>query len=404
MASAERLVAISDHIVECEQCCHLFESPEDLRAAYNAINSDLETALLSEHEHPDDDQLAGFVDGTLDDDGWVTVSAHIESCADCKSEIREISLVKAQTEADLQQRHPRPEKVVNVLKRPGFRLASGIAAAVLVAAVFFGVNAYRTRLRSAGLESTVARLEQENGSLRRQAEQIKPARPAAIVLKDGNRQITVDENGELRGFLPASYERAIKEALTAGRITIPPPPKTNVGREGALLGMESQRERFEVIAPDATAVEDTRPLFEWQILAGAKSYTVLLKDLDTGEEIEGQPTSKTDWIPGQRLVRGHQYAWIVEAKVDGQVIRAPAPDKPFAAFRILRNDEAGEISTARKSWGDSHLLMGMMYAKAGLTREAKQEFKELVRENPASVTARRMLASIHGNDGRERDR
>ncbi|PYV32625.1 MAG: hypothetical protein DMG09_23990 [Acidobacteria bacterium] len=85
---------------------------------------------------------------------------------------------------------------------------------------------------------------------------------------------------------------------------------------------------------------------------------------------------------------------MVEATFDGQRVRAPAPGKPFATFRILDEHQAQEVSLARKAWGSSHLVMGLVYAKAGLTREAEKEIRELVAANPESSTAKSLLERV----------
>jgi hypothetical protein len=85
---------------------------------------------------------------------------------------------------------------------------------------------------------------------------------------------------------------------------------------------------------------------------------------------------------------------MVEATVEDRHVRAPAPNKPFATFRILSTEQAREIRRTREEWGDSHLLMGLIYAKAGLIAEAEREFRELASANPDSVTARNLLNSV----------
>jgi hypothetical protein len=206
----------------------------------------------------------------------------------------------------------------------------------------------------------------------------------------------IDQKGELLGFdtLAADYRDALKDALTAGRISMPPPPETSLGKKGPLLGGSPQRRNFEVLSPSGTAVEDTRPVFQWQQLDGATSYTVFVQDLATGAEIESQPSTKTAWTPDKPLVRGHQYNWMVAAVTDGERVRAPAPNKPFATFRVLDEKKAREISLARKEWNSSHLVMGLIYAKAGLIREAEKELRELVAANPESTAAKSLLASM----------
>ena len=397
-ASPEELLAFNDHIFECDQCFRLVDSPEKLKAAYEAMTKDLEAALLD--EHLDYSQVEGYVDGTLDAQDRESVSNHIGDCPQCASLIQEIAALKASIEADVGRTSARSKwnKLAAFLAMPENRLTLGLALFAVVLAIVFWAHAYRMNLHVAALENAIARIEQNGNDLRRQIEGISAKRPggAPLALKDGNRQILIDEKGELLGFdmLPANYRDALKDALTAGRISILPPPETTLGQKGPTLGSRPQGRTFEALSPAGTAVEDTRPVFEWQPLAGATSYTVFVKDLATGAEIEGQPTGRTTWASDKPLVRGHQYAWMVEAAIDGQRVRAPAPEKPFATFRILDEQQAREISLARKVWGSSHLVMGLVYARAGLAREAEKEFRELVAANPESSTARSLLASV----------
>jgi hypothetical protein len=392
-ASPEQLLAINDHIFECDQCFRLVDSPEKVQAAYEAANK----YVLLGVEHLDYNQVEGYVDGTLDVEKRESVAVHIKDCKECAREVREIAELKARIEADVKSRTTLP-KLAAFLKMPVNLLTVGLAFLVIVCVLVFWAHAHRMNLQVAAMESAMARIDQSVNDLRRQIEGISAKRPggAPLALKDGNRQILIDEKGELLGFdtLAANYRDALKDALTAGSITILPPPETTLGQKGSTLGSRPQGRTFEALSPAGTAVEDTRPVFEWQPLAGATSYTVFVKDLATGSEIEGQPTGRTTWTSDKPLVRGHQYAWMVEAAIDGQRVRAPAPEKPFATFRILDEQEAREISLARKAWGSSHLVMGLVYARTGLAREAEKEFRELVAANPESSTARSLLASV----------
>ena len=319
---------------------------------------------------------------------------------ECTSELREIAALKSliEKEADSQPMPAKRDRLATFLRTPRYRLAFTLVVIVVVFAFMSWFQLRRMHLRIVELEAATARLEEENNYLRRQSEEMraKGRGNPSLTLKDGNRNITINEKGELLGLdgLPASYHDALKDALTTGRVSTPPPPETTVGKAGSLLGISPQEKTFAVLSPADTVVEDTRPVFEWQRLAGATSYTVLVKDLATGAEIEGQPTSGTTWRSDRQLDRGHQYAWMVETTVDGHRIRAPSSDKPFATFKILDAKQAEEISLARKAWGSSHLVMGVIYAKAGLRYEAEKEFRELVVANPESSTARSLLTSV----------
>jgi hypothetical protein len=85
------------------------------------------------------------------------------------------------------------------------------------------------------------------------------------------------------------------------------------------------------------------------------------------------------------------YSWQVKALRDGAEITSPRPPAPQAKFRILDQAKASEISRAKRSYGSSHLVLGMLYADAGLLREAEQEFRFLLKANPNSEIARKLF-------------
>ncbi|PYV32624.1 MAG: hypothetical protein DMG09_23985, partial [Acidobacteria bacterium] len=138
------------------------------------------------------------------------------------------------------------------LAMPENRLTLGLALFAVVLAIVFWAHAYRMNLHVAALENAIARIEQNGNDLRRQIEGISAKRPGAapLALKDGNRQILIDEKGELLGLdmLPANYRDALKDALTAGRISIPPPPETTIGQKGSTLGSSPQGRTFEALS------------------------------------------------------------------------------------------------------------------------------------------------------------
>jgi hypothetical protein len=399
-ASPEQLLAINDHLFECDRCFRLFDSPDKVGRTYEAFKKIISPGAVRWHKHLDYDQLEGYVDGTLDADGRRFVLAHIEDCEECRSDIRDMAAIKERIkpQADSQPMPAKLDGPAALWQMPGYRLAFGLAVFIVVLACLFWAYAHRMQLRVGTQETTIARLEQVNNDLRRQTEEMtaKPPAGAALSLQDGNRQITMDKNGELLGLdvLPATYLSALKDALKTGRVPIPLPPETTMGCVGSLLGSGPRDKGFEVLSPTGIVVEDTRPVFEWQRLAGATEYIVMIKDLASGAEIESPSTSNTTWLPEMQLVRGHQYAWMVEANVEARRVRAPAPGRAFATFKVLDAQQALEISRARKMYGDSHLVMGLIYARAGLLHEAEKEFGVLLSANPDSSTAKSLLANV----------
>ena len=137
-----------------------------------------------------------------------------------------------------------------------------------------------------------------------------------------------------------------------------------------------------------------RPTFRWSQMEGTTGYFVEV--YDSKFELvatSGQLTSNS-WRVPQQLGRGGVYSWQVKAIKDGQEFNSPRPPAPQAKFRILDQAKANELAKARRAYPSSNLTMGLLYAEAGLLREAEQELLKLQKANPDSEIARSLLSQV----------
>jgi hypothetical protein len=100
------------------------------------------------------------------------------------------------------------------------------------------------------------------------------------------------------------------------------------------------------------------------------------------------------WTSTQPLPRGHVYSWQVKAAKDGQETTVPRPPAPQAKFRVVEQSKANELAKAKRAYGSSHLTLGLLYAEAGLLREAEHEFRLLQKANPQSEIIRKLLRQL----------
>ena len=68
---------------------------------------------------------------------------------------------------------------------------------------------------------------------------------------------------------------------------------------------------------------------------------------------------------------------------------ASAPEIKFA---VLSTADFRELSRLKKS--NSHLALGVFYARVGLLNEAQREFEKLVELNPESELPRKLIQSV----------
>ena len=232
----------------------------------------------------------------------------------------------------------------------------------------------------------------------------RTTRPTTIVaaLDDGGRRIALDSAGNLVGLeqLPESDRRAIKSALVSGRVSTPTALAGLTAGGGPLLGSSGAEGKggeagFAPVTPIGTVVRGVRTSFKWGTLKGATSYVVNVYDTSFNRVATSGALSGAEWTPpAGTLAHGRVYVWQVTAIRGSEEITAPAPDAPEARFKVLEDGKARELDAAQRVAGDSHLALGVIYARAGLLDEAEREFRLLVEENPASTTAQKLLRDL----------
>jgi hypothetical protein len=128
-------------------------------------------------------------------------------------------------------------------------------------------------------------------------------------------------------------------------------------------------------------------MFKWAPTAGASYYQIRVSD-PRGNLIADSnllPTDTTQWKPSARLQRGIVYSWSVIAMVNGKWVAAETN------FKSLDEDKMGELATL-KNQRQSHLALGLFYIREGALIEARRELEILVRDNPNSPIAAKLLS------------
>lgn len=426
---AGELLSVGGHLAACAECRRRLAVPARhvgarIAQLREALNAPEPTEHLA-YEH-----LAAYADGDLSEIDREIAEAHLGLCARCELEARELQTLAASM---------RPAPVAAVVEpRRGFRAslstffgpenffarrpAFGAAVAVLAifAAFFLLLRAGRapapapeiattlptpaapvvvttqptpapdaTPLQNATPTPQTQATPEPAGPLRR--------RPDAPTLNDGALVVTLASNGRVEGLgqLAPEDERAVARALATGRVEVPADLAELARREGSLMGQTPAGRSFEVEAPAGVVVRDARPAFGWKAVEDADSYVVTVYKAGYEEAAKSPPLASNTWTPPQALARGGLYSWEVAAFTDGrQIAQAPAPPAPEARFRILGESDERQLEAALARNPTSHLVRGTAYARAGLLAEAEREFQTLLRANPRSRTARRLLDNL----------
>ena len=422
MQSVE-LLAADDHLRLCDTCYGRMGAAQGLDEKLLAASKAFDAATDYEVTHLTYEQMAAMVDNRLDDFDQEVIGSHLELCGRCKTELNDLR--EASSAIDVSPAEPRTlpmprapslrERLSLLWRRPAFSIptpAFAAIAAIALAALLIQIPLWRERARLRarvteleqgnqalkgqvtaveGMQNDVAAMRDENERLRQAAES---RAEVLVALNDGGGRVTLDAAGNLLGA-PAglSNELAIKNALQHGRVSLPPSLRElRSAQSGTLMGDAGTG--FKLLAPVGVMIESDQPSLRWSPLEGAASYTVTIYDSNLNEVAASDRLTTTSWAVPTALARGRTYVWQVRAVKDGREVVAPPPAGSRIKFRVLEQKKFEEVERARRSHAKSHLVMGLVYAEAGLLDEAAREFDALVRDNPQSPSARKLLQTV----------
>jgi hypothetical protein len=220
--------------------------------------------------------------------------------------------------------------------------------------------------------------------------------PVSVVaeLNDGGRVLTLDQEGKLSGAddLPPAYKNLVTRALSTQRIEKSAQLQGLTRPPSSLMSSDNQSDQFSVLEPVGNVSMTDKPMFRWSAVDGATGYVVEVYDEQFKPVATSPRLANPSWTT--TLTRGSVYSWQVKAIKDGQEITSPRPPAPQAKFRVLDQTKATELAKAKRTYGSSHLTLALLYAEAGLLREAEQELRLVRRANPNSELATKLLRQV----------
>ena len=421
----EELLSVCDHLDECEACRRRVEVAADGDAAFYALRSAVfgEAAEVSSphpaRAHLTAEQTAAYVDGALAGESLQTVTDHLSNCEHCALSVEDLRAFKDEITPSLAREY-RPAAVSapteSLWRRALASLASllpmsprpafGAALAVLLLAVAGWVVWRATRERAPGQEVVVSPSPaQAPAPVVPPAPESQPSpppppqpetAPAVAQINDGGGRLTLDREGRLSGAdaLPPAYRELLKETLAGRRIERSPQLRGLARPGSSLMSSEGQAGEFSVLDPVGYVLLTDRPTFRWSPMEGASAYVVEVYDDGFNLVASSPPLNGRSWAAAQTLPRGKVYSWQVKAVKDGQEVKAPRPPAPQAKFRVLDRAKADEVARAKRAYPSSHLTLALLYAEAGLLKEAEQELRLLQKANPGSEIARSLLRQV----------
>ncbi len=409
---AADLLSVSDHLAFCETCRQQVQWALNSDAIYLALRSELfdRTQLFSPstaYGHLTFEQIVGTVDATLAHDELQSVTDHLVCCQQCVMAVDDLRVFKEQIEPELVLPDQPPALDLKSLTAwprwftlwpKSLVFGSALAALLLAVSGLMLWQAFKVTKKDA--PSTAVMTPSPAPSAPVPSGPNPGGATAVALLNDGAGQVRLDQAGKLSGVdhLPPAYQQIVKNALTKQEFERSPllaglTPRGITPRGGG----DEPRDKFSLIEPVRTLALSEHPDFRWSRLVGASVYVLEIYDeefdlVSTSPRIAGQR-----WRVRQPLKRGGVYYWQVKAIKDGREVVSPQPPSPQAKFRILDEAKANELARARRAYGSSRLLLGLLYAEAGLLEEAEGHFRALQKANPDSAIAAQLLQQVRSH-------
>jgi hypothetical protein len=378
--SPDDFLSVHQHVSSCPVCA-AHESATTRAEDYSNLLTALMPSAEDEPYHLSAEELSSYVDDTLDEIDRENALSHIEVCNECRAKAAERQTSPAAGWWKVHVLQSRPVQ---------------IAALVLLTLAVISFVVWRARNRHEPLQAPLQNGPQPPQSVAAVSPSPLESQPEVVLsLQDGGREIRLNKNGELEGLehLSPALQKTIKAALVNQALEKPADLEELKGKESVLLGGGSEGRPFELTGPIASVLLENQPTFRWRPLEGATGYVVAVLDAQLDEVATSEVLTTLEWRIPKKL-SGGIYSWQVTAIKDGQRIVSPVLPAPEAKFKILDSRSVSEIARARRGFPNSHLVLGVVYAKAGLIEEARRELTLLQKLNPQAPIVVKLLDQL----------
>jgi len=184
----------------------------------------------------------------------------------------------------------------------------------------------------------------------------------------------------------------MKEALTEERLNRPSVLDDVASAEVSVRASSGNDEQIVIIYPSSMVIKDSKPTLRWKPSKTAQAYRLEIAD-ETFHQVaksEDLPAATQSWNPATSLKRGGIYTWTIRAvNKEGEASSLVSQGK----FKVLSQDKVRELNRL-KTGSQSHLALGLFYAREGMVADAEREFGILMKENPNSPVLKKLLRDV----------
>jgi anti-sigma factor RsiW len=173
MSPTELLMA-DDHLVTCDSCRQRLSETGQGQKAITFLRADLQAEAQAKPNHLLYEQLADYVDDSLDEVDREIVETHLQDCKQCTVELHDLQAFKTAMntppleEPAIVAEPTLWERFVAFWCMPGRWISLQVAAAAVVAAMCVGVGTLLLYRQVINLRAQLGELQQTNAALQKQ--------------------------------------------------------------------------------------------------------------------------------------------------------------------------------------------------------------------------------------------
>ena len=372
------------------------------------------------HLTPED--LEAYANGRLASARLDYCRTHLDSCDACRAELEDLRIYKSEM-SGFQHSEPNRRELGRKKRRRGLTLPQAVSIATIVVVAGAAVAWWergslwgnkhsaavsvvgQAPVASAGsgtptafAASTASGASRPSAGSGASGASVAPtatpklAAPPSPVAAVQTRDTRVAD--ELTA-LPDDVRSAVSEAIQHGKLQLPTNATRLPGRAPPISGAAAANTGFALLGPFGEAISETRPEFSWQPLPGATRYSVVIVDEGLHPVQRSPSLRKTVWRPRRPLRRGRTYLWQVTATLrGGSKVVASEPSPSETLLRIVPLELADEIAHFRRGHEEAHLVLGALYAQAGMLTDSADELRKVPPGDSSYYTAQTLLKSL----------
>jgi len=422
----ERMLEIDEHAGECEECKRLLVSLS-ARAQFAA-------ELVGAADCPDYEELSAYIEGSLEPKRAEAVCVHANLCEHCANDIDRMRELRSHAilrekvivrPGATRQKRTLLDSLLPIRSLSnGWRyLAVGASLGAVVAVAVFlstisgpvvnnasqvavnpsaATQTHKAEAKKTPVPGSVSPVERSKPVVVAEKPARQPVPQPVTVLRDGDYAVVSSKgylmlarrNGApLRTALEARIAASIDEKLRTGKIKLAKPVQmamATIQTRGADGGYEPAPTAPKQISPVGRFVLSAKPSFTWTAVDLADSYRLRVYDGEgnlVAEQVTTKPTATLD----RPLARGKVYAWRVGVRFGES---DDWTESGASRFEVISTDDYNAIERIRTKLPGSHLALGAAYESVGLYDEAAAEYRLLLRANPNSKLAAKLLHGL----------